>query len=207
MVLMAILSGCPGSKGSTSGPEATPTPDPTPTVPPNAVVYESLKDGTTTGRAASERGYQFTADGIQFDGVFWYLRYELPETLTSGYVEYKAKGFIPRDHHVDYANHEGFKSRLVSMWNDQLPYGGYVPNMNLFEVKKFGYIQGRPDAEETITFTIQTPGFPPNWGYLPDDSFDTQLAWDPNVTYTIRFEWGGNVVSFYRDGQLLRQNG
>lgn len=180
--------------------DVTPAPASTPSVPGSLPIYDSLRNGQTSGSIQSEQGYQFTPQGVQFSGPFWYVRYQLPETITNGYVQYHARGFIPRDHHSDFHNPEGYKSRLIAMWNDSLPYGGYVPGMNLFEVRKFGSIEGRPDADDTITFTIHTPS-----GYIPDDVFDTQPSWDPGITYTIRFEWGNGVMRFYRNGQLLRQ--
>lgn len=198
---VVVYSVADGTTPGTEPPEPIPTP--TPAIPANALVSDSLRNGQTSGGIKSERGYQFTSEGVQFNGTFWYIRYQLSETLTSGYVQYKAKGFVPRDHHPDNTNHDGFKSRLVAMWNDMLPYGGYVPGMNLFELRKFGYIPGRPDADDTITFTIQTP----EGGYQPDDTLDAQPSWDPNVMYTIRFEWGNGVMRFYRNDQLIREKG
>ncbi len=158
----------------------------------NALVSESLKDSRTVG--AINDGTLIQGLGLQLSGGSGFIRYSIP-TTSSGYVQFAASGFVQDELH----DGSEFKGMLLSMWSGT---GGYsYENASfIFEVRKYGYIEGRADASNCLMFKIKSQGA---WEQSP---FHV-LSWNSGVTYRIRIEWGGGQTSVYRDGQLVGTGG
>jgi hypothetical protein len=155
-------------------------------------IWETLKDGQTQGEILNGT---LTPQGLQFQGVTWYIKYVIP-TTTKGYLQFTAQGFVPNEFHPELGGLHAteYKSVLISMWNDIFPYCG---NQHLIEVSKYGYIKDRPDATDCIVFSAQ--GGP----FFHEDSTFSVLPWDETKAYVMRLEWEPDWVSFYRDGELV----
>jgi hypothetical protein len=189
---LAGFAGDPGNVAS-DGMDLQPGIDVTGSTPTEPYhIWETLKDGQTQGEILYGT---LTPEGLQFHGGLWYIKYVIP-TTTKGYLQFSARGFIPNEFHPELGglHTTEYKSVLISMWNDILPYCG---NHHLIEVMKFGYIKGRPDATDCIVFSAQGGS-----AFHEDRTFSV-LPWDQNHTYTIRLEWEPDYVSFYRDGEFV----
>jgi hypothetical protein len=164
--------------------------EPTP-LPAGVLIGESLKDGTTV--ADYEDG-TFTADGLQFTGNYWHLKYTIP-TTPRGYIEFNAKGFKARER---LKRGENFKGYFVTMWDDSRPFD-HDSNPYIFQMFKYGIIDGRPDATDCLFFAVISHG-------RFRDSLDHGyyvLGWDPNKTYRFRLEWERGRARVYRDGAFV----
>lgn len=194
VIIGVMLTGCKSFFGGddddnpTSPGEASPTP-----LPEGVLISESLKDYQTVGDYADG---DFTDEGLQFRGIFWHLRYSIP-TTPNGYIEFTAKGFEHDEYHRDavYQDQGEFKSYLVTMWSGTDGYDHDTAQF-IYEIRKYGLIQGRPDASNSIVFTITSNG-------VFRDNFYFRLGWDPNVAYRFRVEWSGGETRLYRDGILV----
>lgn len=176
------------SDSEDSGSDETPE-DSSPGVPDEApagaLVFESLKNGQTTGFYEDAR---FTADGLLLENGDGYLEYSIP-TTPNGYVEFNAKGFEQDEY---YGGGE-FKSALFTMWDGNTAYH-YENAAYFYELRKFGHIQGRPDASNALDLRVSTRTGQWHHGHR------TVLRWDPNQTYRFRIEWGYGSTTVYRDG-------
>lgn len=150
-------------------------------------VSESLKDGETSGYVSD--GY-FTGDGLQLSGGDGFIRYSIP-TTSSGYVEFSASGFIPGE---IYGGSE-FKAVLLTMWSGNDGYS-YESAPFIFELRKYGYIEGRPDASDSLIFKIKSNGV---W---EAGAFHV-LSWSSSKTYRFRIEWSGGQAQAFRDEILV----
>lgn len=174
----------------------SPSPEPTPAstpLPSGVILSESLKDFQTTGNYTDGA---FTAEGLQFRGIYWHLRYSIP-TTPNGYLEFTAKGFVQDEYHRDakYQEHGEFKSYLVTMWSGVDGYDHDTASF-IYEIRKYGLISGRPDASNSIVFTITS-------NRVFRDNFYFRLGWDRNTAYRFRVEWSNGETRLYRDGALI----
>ncbi len=162
--------------------------DASPVTPPtDALIAESLKDGVTSGVVEDGR---LTSAGLQFQGGNAFLRYRLT-TLPYGFVEFSAKGFV----HDELHGGTEYKGVLVTMWDDNAGYS-YETAPFIFEMRKYGYIEGRPDASNALWFKIKSNG---EWS----ENHKKPFSWDRQTLYRFRMEWGGGQARVYRDGVLL----
>ena len=153
---------------------------------PNIIIRESLKDGRSE-KGSINQG-DFTAEGLQMRGNDWYLKYEIP-TTPQGFIEFSVRGFIENE-----GKEEGldeYKGLLVTMWDDRPGQSPFV-----FQLRKYGYIEGRPDATDAFKFKITSHGRTEESGYY-------RPSWDPNKLYRFRVEWGGGSTRILRDDQEL----
>lgn len=192
-----VFSGCLHNSGGNSENNSPTQPEASsssPTIPAGAHVYETLKNGATTGTIAGS--YQWTSEGLQFSGTDWYLKYQIP-TTTSGYLEFNAKGFRPREYHREFRSELARSTSVIlAMWNDVPPYRN---NDNLVEVRHMGLVPGREDATDSIKMVIEAQG------KFVDDPIYTRFPVDRDATYRLRVEWGDGQLKFFRDGNLVRQ--
>ncbi len=151
------------------------------------IISESLKDGRTTGTISDAN---FSASGLQLAGGDGFIRYSIP-TSPDGYVEFSASGFTPGEIHGG----SEFKAVLLTMWSGSEGYS-YENSSFIFELRKYGYIEGRPDASDCLIFKIKSNGV---W----DAGKFHVLSWNSGVTYRFRIEWGGGQARAYRDGTLV----
>ncbi len=169
-------SSTPGSAPAV--PEGTPTP-----LPGNVHVSESLQNGVTAGTYDDAT---LTAEGLQLHGGTGYIQYIVP-TTPAGYVEFNAKGFEQDELHGG----SEFKSVIMTMWGggdylyETMPYA--------YEFRKFGYIEGRPDASNALEVRMITEH---DWSH----GSRYIHGWDPSVPYRFRVEWGNGLTRVYRDG-------
>ncbi len=172
----------------TPSPETTPIPDPVPAPPdPNVLVSETLKDGQTVGTISDG---SFTSEGVQLHGLDGYLGYSIP-TTPNGYIEFSARGFLQDELHGG----SEYKSVLLTMWSGDDGYSyEHVPF--IFELRKYGYIEGRPDATNAFFFKIKSQGV---W----EEGRFHVLSWDPGRTYRIRVEWVDGHTWAFRDDDLV----
>ncbi len=162
-------------------------PEPEPELDENVLIYDTLKDGQTDGTLSDG---SLTNEGAQLYGLNGYVGYSIP-TTPNGYIEFNARGFQQDELHGG----SEYKSVLLTMWsgNDGYSYE-HVPF--IFELRKYGYIEGRPDASNAFFFKIKSNGV---W----EEGHFHVLGWDPNKTYRIRVEWGGGSTRAFRDGELV----
>jgi hypothetical protein len=153
----------------------------------NAILSESLKNGQTVGTINEGT---LTSQGLQLHGVNGFIRYAIP-TTSAGYIEFSAKGFVMDELHGG----SEFKAALVTMWSGNDGYN-YAGSSFIFEVRKFGWIEGRPDATNCLTIRVKSNG---RWEHGP---FHV-LFWDPNTTYRFRLEWQGGQAGVLRDGVVV----
>lgn len=173
------------SPGTTPAPPPGPT---TPMTPPgDAVLAESLKDGKTSGRI---KDGNLTAAGLQFQGGNAFLGYTI-STLPRGYLEFSARGFA----HDELHGGTEYKGVLVTMWDGQEGYD-YDRDPFIFEMRKYGYIEGRPDASNSLWFKIKSNG---EW----TENHKKPFSWNSNTLYRFRLEWGGGETRVFRNGELL----
>lgn len=166
-------------------PAPQPEPEPMPAAGGNIIISESLKDGKSV---ATIGGGNFTSEGVQLSGGEGYVSYLIPMT-SRGYIEFKAKGFQYNELHGG----SEYKGVLLTMWDDRVGYS-YDNASFIFELRKYGYIEGRRDATDTLWFKIKSNG---EWTENPR----TVLSWDPETTYKFRIEWGNGETRVIRDGQ------
>jgi hypothetical protein len=81
------------------------------------------------------------------------------------------------------------------MWDGGAGYS-YEHAPFIFELRKYGYIENRPDASDTLWFKIKSNG---QW----TENHYNVLSWDRNKTYRFRMEWGGGETKAVRDGQTI----
>jgi hypothetical protein len=170
--------------------EAPQTDEPTGTIPTTSgevMFSETLKDGQTAGEVS---GGTFTPQGVQLHGGNGFIRYSIP-TTPSGYIEFNAQGFIPGELHGG----TEYKAVLSTMWSGSEGYS-YENSAYIFELRKYGYIQGRPDASDAFFFKIKSQGV---W----EEGHFHVLSWDAGATYRIRIEWGNGQTRAFRDGALV----
>lgn len=171
------------------------SPSATPPALPSSVGYiaESLKNGQTAGQF---KDGTFTGYGLQFRGIYWHLRYHIP-TTPRGFIEFTARGFQQDEYHPEaqYQESGEFKGYLLTMWDGAAGYDHDTAAF-IYEIRKYGLIQGRPDASNSLIFTITS-----NRTFT--DNFYFRLQWDPRKAYRFRVEWGGGVTRLYRDGTLV----
>ena len=158
----------------------------------NIIIRESLKDGRSEGLVREHK--EFTAEGLQFQGGWWSLRYSIP-TTPNGYAEFSAKGFV----HDELHGGTEFKPMLFSMWNRDDGYD-YDRSSHIYELRKFGYIQGHRDAN-ALDLRLKVGSEEEDWNhgkrYVPNHD------WDPNKTYRFRIEWGNGQTTVYLDGKAI----
>jgi hypothetical protein len=155
------------------------------------MISESLKNGQTSGNYT---GGTFTANGLQFKGFTWHLKYNVP-TTPNGYIEFNARGFVPQERHH---GNQNFKGYLITMWDDSRPFD-HDTNPYIFQMFKYGYIAGRPDATDCFFFAVISQG-------QFSDSLDHGyyvLDWNPKTTYRIRLELGSGQARVYRDNAYI----
>lgn len=155
-------------------------------LPENVYVSESLRDGVTVGTFDDAT---LKPEGLQLHGGTGFIRYNVP-TLSRGYVEFNAKGF---EHNELHGGSE-FKAVLLTMWGGNEGYI-YETAAYIYELRKFGYIDGRPDASNCLEVRMITNH---DWNHGARYIHD----WDPNTTYRFRVEWGDGVTTVYRDGEM-----
>lgn len=153
----------------------------------NTIVSESLKDGQTSGIVSDGN---FTGYGLQLSGGDGFIRYSIP-TTPNGYVEFSAFGFTPGEIHGG----SEFKAVLFTMWSGN---DGYIYEIApfIFELRKYGYIEGRSDASDCLIFKIKSNGV---W---EAGEFHV-LSWHSGMTYRFRIEWSGGQARAFRDGALV----
>lgn len=154
------------------------------------VISESLKDRNSV---AQINDGTWTAEGVQLrGGDNCYIRYEIP-SIPHGFIEFSARGFIPGELHGG----TEYKGLLLSMWDGKAGYD-YNNAAFIYELRKYGYIKGRPDASDTLWFKIKSNG---EW----TENHRSVLSWDREKTYKFRIEWGGGETRVIRDGQPVAQ--
>lgn len=161
--------------------EATPVP------PEGVLVSESLKDGSTSGHISDG---ELTSEGLQLQGGYSYIGYTV-STLAQGYLEFSAQGF----EHDELHGGSEYKGVLVTMWDEHVGYS-YESASFIFELRKYGYIEGRPDASNSLWFKIKSNG---EWA----ENHKVPFSWDRHTNYRFRLEWGGGQARIYRNGELL----
>lgn len=176
----------PSDTYPTPGPTPQPTVSPGTTTPLNVLVNESLTDGRTTGQLSNAA---LTPGGAQLRGTEGYIRYSIP-TTPHGYIEFSARGFQQNEIHGG----SEFKGVLVTMWSGNDGYD-YENAPFVFELRKYGFIEGRPDASNSMFFKIKSNG---TW----ETSEYHVMSWNPSQTYRFRIEWGGGRAMVWRDGYL-----
>ena len=187
MLASMFMIGCGDGDDNNNPTDAAATPTP---LPPGVMISESLKDGQTSGVVTDgDCPAEFRAEGIQFCGGWWSLRYSIPRT-PRGYLEFNARGFVHNELHGG----SEFKSMLVSMWDGN---GGYDYDFSryIYEFRKFGAIIGHPAANAIdLRFKVD----PNDWDH---GSHRPVLSWDRNTTYRFRVEWDTGRTTIYRDGR------
>ena len=167
------------------------SPEPVPAVPEqsfgNILLSESLRNGHTTGVISDGT---LTPEGVQLIGGDGSIKYSIP-TTPRGYVEFNAQGFIPNELHGG----SEFKAVLFTMWSGLDGYS-YENAPFVFELRKYGFIEGRPDASDAFFFKIKSNGV---W----EEGHFHVLSWHSGFTYRIRIEWSGGQARAFRDGQLV----
>lgn len=153
----------------------------------NTIIFESLKDGQSKGEISSGT---LTPEGLQFHGGDGYVGYKIPAT-PRGFVEFSARGFIQDELHGG----TEYKGVLLTMWDGIAGYS-YENAPFIFEMRKYGFIENRPDASNTLWFKIKSNG---QW----TENHYHILFWDRDKTYRFRVEWGGGETRVMRDGQIV----
>ncbi|MBD3305409.1 hypothetical protein GF339_03445 [candidate division KSB3 bacterium] len=162
-------------------------PDTLPPVSGDVLISDTLKNGQSTGEVS---GGTFTPQGVQLHGGNGFIHYSIP-TTPSGYIEFNAQGFIPGELHGG----TEYKAVLFTMWSGSEGYS-YENAAYIFELRKYGYIQGRPDASDAFFFKIKSQGV---W----EEGHFHVLSWDAGATYRIRIEWGNGQTRAFRNGSLV----
>ena len=165
-------------------PTAPQAPTPTP-LPAGTILSESLTDGSTSGDTAHA---SFVSGGLQLHNGEGFLGYTI-SSLPHGFLEFSAKGFVQNELHGG----SEYKGVLVTMWDANVGYS-YESASFIFELRKYGHIEDRPDASNTLWFKIKSNG---EW----TENHRSLLSWDSNHTYRFRLEWGGGATRVFRDGQ------
>lgn len=156
-------------------------------------VNESLQNGQTVGQF---KDGTFTAQGLQFRGITWYLRYHIP-TTPRGFIEFTASGFRNNEYHptAQYQEHGEFKAYLLTMWDGAAGYDHDTAAF-IYEIRKYGLISGRADASNSMVFTITS-------NRVFTENFYFRLNWDPRKAYRFRIEWGRGQTRLFRDGTIV----
>jgi hypothetical protein len=162
--------------------------EPTTTSSGYGYVSESLKNGQTTGVISDGT---FTSGGLQLYGGRGFIRYSIP-TTPSGYIEFSARGFTQDEIHGG----SEFKAVLVTMWSGRDGYD-YENAPFIFELRKYGYIEGRPDASNSIALVIKSQGI------MENRTPYSVLSWNPRTPYRFHIEWGNGQFRVLRDGILV----
>ncbi len=156
----------------------------------NTIVFDSLKDGTSEGGRGSA---SLTSQGLQFHGGDGYVGYKIP-TTPRGFIEFNARGFVQDEVHGEQYGRKEYKGVLLTMWDGASGYS-YENAPFIFEMRKYGFIDGRPDASNTLWFKIKSNG---QW----TENHYKILSWDRDKNYRFRVEWGGGETRVMRDDQV-----
>ncbi len=84
------------------------------------------------------------------------------------------------------------------MWDDSRAFN-HDTNPYIFQMFKYGIIEGRPDATDCFFFAVISQG-------RFRDSLDHGyyvLGWNQNTTYRFRLEWERGKARVYRDGGFV----
>lgn len=171
---------------SSDSSESSGTTPPT-NAPEGALVFESLQDGQTVGTFVNAH---FTSEGLFLENGDGYIEYSVP-TIPNGYVEFSAKGFVQNELHGG----SEFKSALFTMWDGNAPYY-YEQASYFYELRKFGHIDGRPDASNALDLRVSSRASSGEWHH----GQRVVVGWNPAQTYRFRIEWGYGSTTVYRDG-------
>lgn len=184
-----LINGC--GRSSNNKPPTAPDPNvPTP-LPDNVLIGESLKTGATVGVYDDA---VLTEQGLQFQGVWAYLQYNLGTTMAKGYIEFSASGFEPDEDPHNERNRCEFEPTFLTMWSANESFM-YETATHLYELYNRGCVAGHPAAN---TFQIRMI-VNRDWNIGERHKVD----WERGRTYRFRIEWGNGLAIVKRDGEQV----
>jgi hypothetical protein len=146
-------------------------------------VFDPLYNGTTVGQAVGP--VSFSSDGVRLETVSSYVRYLIPQTITTGEFAMEIKGLR--------ANASGDKSKVFGMMQGSPDTNDYIVNPYRVDVQYRGTGGSPPNA---ITYRVLY-GSADDLSVRYEPTTEQRLIsvknLDPNTWYYWRYTWGRTV--------------
>jgi len=139
-------------------------------------LYDPLIHGETIGSRFGSLTF-IDGKGVQLNNQGSYIRYLLPQTITSGEFSVLVEGLAP--------DAPGSKFKIFSM---QSGTGNLIANPHLANVQYRGAIDGNPD--NSISFKILYGSFADNRKFEPNQGNRLVRRLDPSRAYFWKWTWG-----------------
>jgi hypothetical protein len=153
-------------------------------------VFDPLFNGATVGQAVGP--VSFSSDGIRLETVSSYVRYAIPQTITSGEFAMEIKGLR--------ANASGDKSKVFGMMQGNPDTTDYITNPYRVDVQYRGTGGSPPNS---ITYRVLY-GSADDLSVRYEPTTDQRLIsvknLDPNTWYYWRYTWSKTVRVTVNEG-------
>ena len=146
-------------------------------------VFDPLTNGTTVGQVVGP--VTFSAEGVKLESVASYVRYVIPQTITSGEFAVEIRGLR--------ANAPGDKSKVFGMMEGSPDVSDYITNRYRVDVQYRGTGGFPPNA---ITYRVlygSADSLDVRYEPTTDQRLNSVRGLDPNTTYYWRYTWGRTV--------------
>jgi hypothetical protein len=146
-------------------------------------VFDPLFNGTTVGQVVGN--VTFTSEGARLESETSYVRYVLPQTLTTGEFAVEIKGLAP--------NAIGDKSKVFGMMQGNPDNNDYIVNPYRVDIQYRGINGFPPNA---ITYRVlygSADDLSVRYEPLTEQRFNSVRILDPNTWYYWRYTWGSTV--------------
>ncbi len=146
-------------------------------------VFDPLFNGTTVGRVVGP--VTFTAEGARLEAVNSYVRYDIPQTVTTGEFAVEVKGLR--------ANAPGDKSKVFGMMEGSPDTNDYITNRYRVDIQYRGTGGFPPNS---ITYRVlygSADDLDVRYEPLTDQRLNSVRILDPNTWYYWRYTWGSTV--------------
>jgi hypothetical protein len=146
-------------------------------------VFDPLFNGVTVGQAVGP--VSFSPDGIRLESVSSYVRYAIPQTITTGEFAVEIKGLR--------ANAGGDKSKVFGMMQGSPDSSDYITNPYRVDVQFRGTAGSPPNA---ITYRVlygSADDLSVRYEPTTDQRLNSVRLLDANTWYYWRYTWGTTV--------------
>ncbi|HUR34286.1 MAG TPA: hypothetical protein VM032_10865 [Vicinamibacterales bacterium] len=146
-------------------------------------VFDPLYGGTTVGQVAGP--VTFSGEGAKLESVASYIRYAIPQTITTGEFAVEIKGLR--------ANAPGDKSKVFGMMQGNPDSTDYITNPYRVDVQYRGTAGSPPNAVTYRVLYGSADDLSVRYEPTTEQRLRSVLNLDPNTYYYWRYRWGTTV--------------